>query len=298
MNIRLPESLTSDEIIELFKKYEKGNEKIRNKLIEGNLRLVNSELKKFYSLVQDASHIELEDLFEIGCIGLIKAVDSFDYKQEFKFSPYAVKCINHEIFMYLRKLKVRRISEITSLNVPIGNDIKGYDDDSSKIDLVMANDNVEETCIKNEIRKIVREAIDILPDFEKNLRQKVLLYSDKIRFTGYVPYRGIWKYYKLADVAVLPSVWEEPAGLTMIEACVAATPLITTKSGGIPEYIHDDFAVLLERDENLVQNIAESINMVLANEEEFRRKAHQASLYVKEHFSKEVFYNTFVKVLE
>ena len=59
MNIRLPESLTSDEIIELFKKYEKGNEKIRNKLIEGNLRLVNSELKKFYSLVQDASHIEL-----------------------------------------------------------------------------------------------------------------------------------------------------------------------------------------------------------------------------------------------
>ena len=101
MNIRLPESLTSDEIIELFKKYEKGNEKIRNKLIEGNLRLVNSELKKFYSLVQDASHIELEDLFEIGCIGLIKAVDSFDYKQKFKFSPYEVKCINHEIFMYL-----------------------------------------------------------------------------------------------------------------------------------------------------------------------------------------------------
>ena len=169
MNIRLPESLESDEIVELFKKYEQGDKKIRNKLIEGNLRLVNSELKKFYSLVQDASHIELEDLFEIGCIGLIKAVDSFDYKQEFKFSPYAVKCINHEIFMYLRKLKVRRISEITSLNVPIGNDIKGYDDDSSKIDLVMANDNVEETCIKNEIRKIVREAIDILPDFEKNL---------------------------------------------------------------------------------------------------------------------------------
>lgn len=139
---------------------------------------------------------------------------------------------------------------------------------------------------------------DETSDFEKNLRQKVLLYSDKIRFTGYVPYRGIWKYYKLADVAVLPSVWEEPAGLTMIEACAAATPLITTKSGGIPEYIHDDFAILLERDENLVQNIAKSINMVLANEEVYRRKAHQASLYVKEHFSKEVFYNTFVKVLE
>ena len=138
---------------------------------------------------------------------------------------------------------------------------------------------------------------DETSDFEKNLRQKVLAYSDRIKFTGYVPYKAIWKYYKLADVAVLPSVWEEPAGLTMIEACAAATPLITTKSGGIPEYIQDDFAILLERDENLVHNIAESVTTVLSNEEEYRRKAHRASLYVQEHYSKEVFYNTFVSSL-
>ena len=66
MNIRLPESLESDEIVELFKKYEQGDKKIRNRLIEGNLKLVNNELKKFYGLVKDSSYIEVEDLYAIG----------------------------------------------------------------------------------------------------------------------------------------------------------------------------------------------------------------------------------------
>ena len=168
MNIRLPESLESDEIVELFKKYEQGDKKIRNRLIEGNLKLVNNELKKFYGLVKDASYIEVEDLFEIGCIGLIKAVDNFDYKRNVKFSTYAVKCINNEIFMYLKKLKVRRIGEIISLNEPIKNDSDDNENDL-KIDLVIADDNVEETFIRNEICRITREAINILSDFEKKL---------------------------------------------------------------------------------------------------------------------------------
>lgn len=169
MDIKLPEALTSSEIIELFKTYEGGSEKIRNKLIEGNLKLVSNELKKFYSLTDEFSYIEKEDLFEIGCIGLIKAVDSFDYKKNFKFSTYAVKCIDHEILMYLRKLKVRKIGEITSLNVPISNDLNEDNIDDLKIDLVIANDNVEETCIRNETLKIIREAIDNLSEFERNL---------------------------------------------------------------------------------------------------------------------------------
>ena len=60
--------------------------------------------------------------------------------------------------------------------------------------------------------------------------------------------------YQLGNIAVLPSMWEEPAGMTMVEAVVSGLPLITTNSGGIPEYISDDVAVLLDRDENLVDN--------------------------------------------
>ena len=68
--------------------------------------------------------------------------------------------------------------------------------------------------------------------------------------------------YQLGNVAVLPSMWDEPAGMTMVEAVVSGLPLITTKSGGIPEYIPDDAAILLDRDENLVDNIKKSIVMI------------------------------------
>lgn len=65
--------------------------------------------------------------------------------------------------------------------------------------------------------------------------------------------------YQLGDVAVLPSMWDEPAGMTMVEAVVSGLPLITTNSGGIPEYIPNDLAILLDRDDSLIRNISESI---------------------------------------
>lgn len=70
--------------------------------------------------------------------------------------------------------------------------------------------------------------------FEKKMRQKFAELGERVVFTGYVPYQEMWKYYKLADVAVLPSIWEEPAGLTMIEASAAGTPLINNCIWGNP----------------------------------------------------------------
>lgn len=135
-------------------------------------------------------------------------------------------------------------------------------------------------------------------DFEKKLKAQFTKLNSKVIHTGYVPYKDIWKYYKLADIAVLPSVWNEPAGLTMVEACAASVPLITTKSGGIPEYIKDDFAILLERDDNLVDNIALSIAKILENYSYYKNRANIASEYVSRHFSENEFYNEFVKVVQ
>lgn len=137
---------------------------------------------------------------------------------------------------------------------------------------------------------------DETSEFEKQIYKKILL-SKKIKMTGYIQYNEIWRYYKLADIALLPSVWDEPAGLTMIEACAAATPLITTKSGGIPEYIPNKLAIFLARDENLVPNIANSINQVLSNYDHYKQVALKASLYIKSNYSKEIFYNNFSDVI-
>ena len=98
-------SLNSDEINELFIKYKEGNENVRDDLINGNLRLVLSVLKKFYNKSDN-----LDDLFQIGCVGLIKAIDNFDLSYNVKFSTYAVPMILGEIKRYIRDNNSIRIS--------------------------------------------------------------------------------------------------------------------------------------------------------------------------------------------
>lgn len=81
----------------LFKQINSGDSKAREKYIEGNLRLVLSVIKRFSS-----SNENVDDLFQIGCIGLIKAIDNFDVTLNVKFSTYAVPMIIGEVRRYLR----------------------------------------------------------------------------------------------------------------------------------------------------------------------------------------------------
>ena len=98
-------SLKSNEVIDLFKKYQNGDANSRDILINGNLKLVLSVLKKFYNKEDN-----LDDLFQIGCVGLIKAIDNFDLSYEVKFSTYAVPMIAGEIKRYIRDNCSIRIS--------------------------------------------------------------------------------------------------------------------------------------------------------------------------------------------
>lgn len=81
----------------LMKKIKDGDEKAREEFIRGNLRLVLSIIKRFYGKGEN-----LDDLFQVGCIGLIKAIDNFDINQNVQFSTYAVPMIIGEIRRYLR----------------------------------------------------------------------------------------------------------------------------------------------------------------------------------------------------
>ncbi len=98
-------TITSQEMKELFKKLNEGDLFARDLLIEGNLRLVLSILKKFYNKTEN-----LDDLFQIGCVGLIKAIDNFDLKYQVQFSTYAVPMIIGEIKRYMRDNSSIRIS--------------------------------------------------------------------------------------------------------------------------------------------------------------------------------------------
>ncbi len=97
--------LSADEKKVLFEKILKGDEKAREEFIQGNLRLVLSVIQRFNNRGE-----MVDDLFQVGCIGLIKAIDNFDVTQEVQFSTYAVPMIIGEIRRYLRDNNAIRVS--------------------------------------------------------------------------------------------------------------------------------------------------------------------------------------------
>lgn len=97
--------LTENEKDELLKKVKNGDKKARDELINGNLRLVLSVIQRFTSRGENP-----DDLFQVGCIGLIKSIDNFDISHNVKFSTYAVPMIIGEIRRYLRDNNSVRVS--------------------------------------------------------------------------------------------------------------------------------------------------------------------------------------------
>lgn len=97
--------LNKEEKEELFLKIKAGDEEARNKFINGNLRLVLSVIQRFYGRGENA-----DDLFQVGCVGLIKAIDNFDLSQNVQFSTYAVPMIIGEVKRYLRDNNSIRVS--------------------------------------------------------------------------------------------------------------------------------------------------------------------------------------------
>ncbi len=97
--------LTNEQKETLFKLIEEGDNKAREEYIRGNLRLVLSVIQRFNNRGE-----QVDDLFQVGCIGLIKAIDNFDVTQNVKFSTYAVPMIIGEIRRYLRDNNSIRVS--------------------------------------------------------------------------------------------------------------------------------------------------------------------------------------------
>lgn len=107
--------LTSKETDELFIKMQQGDHFARDELINGNLKLVLSIIKKF-----NHRNENLDDLFQVGCVGLVKAIDNFDLSHGVKLSTYAVPMILGEVKRYLRdngSLRVSRSLKDMAYNV-------------------------------------------------------------------------------------------------------------------------------------------------------------------------------------
>lgn len=102
---------------------------------------------------------------------------------------------------------------------------------------------------------------NIVSPFEQKLRNLASnpTVKNRIIFTGFVNYEDMPTIYAMSDICVLPSIWDDPAPLAVIESLVSGKPLITTRSGGIPEYADEQSAIILERDDRLVGKLAKSM---------------------------------------
>ncbi|MGE4627658.1 glycosyltransferase family 4 protein [Bifidobacterium catenulatum subsp. kashiwanohense] len=102
---------------------------------------------------------------------------------------------------------------------------------------------------------------NIVSPFEQKLRNLASnpTVKNRIIFTGFVNYEDMPAIYAMSDICVLPSIWDDPAPLAVIESLFSGKPLITTRSGGIPEYADEQSAIILERDDRLVGKLAKSM---------------------------------------
>jgi glycosyltransferase involved in cell wall biosynthesis len=137
----------------------------------------------------------------------------------------------------------------------------------------------------------------IQSDFEGKLKQIAERSRLRIVFTGHIEYEAMPSVYAMADVCCLPSVWNDPAPLAVIEAMAAGRPLITTRSGGIPEYIDAECAIVLEPDESLTERLATAM-VELAEDAKRRRLMGIAAKTRASQFGVERFYSEFVSLLD
>lgn len=137
----------------------------------------------------------------------------------------------------------------------------------------------------------------IVGTYEEKLHTLSAELKKQIIFTGYIDNENMPTVYKMADVVVLPSMWDEPAGMTMIEAMASGCALITTESGGIPEYVGKNSCVLLKRDEKLIDNIAKEIEHILTDDNYSVGLKEKAKANVAK-YTENFYYQQFVSIIK
>ena len=120
--------------------------------------------------------------------------------------------------------------------------------------------------------------------------------EDKVKCVGFVPYKEIPIWDKIASIIVFPSIWEEPAGRVAIEAQAAGTPLIISDAGGIKEYVTNNSAIVVKRGENFIEELSNQILRVL-EDEKLRKVMSDAGIENSKNYTSEHYYEEIIEQL-
>lgn len=132
-------------------------------------------------------------------------------------------------------------------------------------------------------------------EYTLELKKKIEKMKKRIIFTGYIPYEKISDFYRLADISVVPSIWNEPAALTNIESICSGVELITTLKGGIPEYVRESGNTILDVDDNFVVNLTKIIEEKCINSRDANELSDIANKF-REKYNQSTYYDKFVNL--
>ena len=131
--------------------------------------------------------------------------------------------------------------------------------------------------------------------YERKVKKLAKDNSERIIFTGYIDNGELYKYSLLADVQCVPSLWEEAAGLVVVEAMAEGIPTIVTKSGGMTEYINQNSTLIIERG-NIEDNLRRAI-LYLKEYPEIRRKISEDAKIQSKRYNEAIYYKNFIDLI-
>lgn len=130
----------------------------------------------------------------------------------------------------------------------------------------------------------------------KNVKKVVSENKDRIKFTGYIDNRELYKYYSISDCAVVPSKYEDPAPLVPIESLMAGKALIVTNTGGAPEYVTKESAIVVIKEHDMEKQLKEQL-LRIKGDMALKKRLEKGAKTRAENFTKERYYNDFVSIL-
>ncbi|MGI1804680.1 glycosyltransferase family 4 protein [Exiguobacterium sp. TDN 0502] len=134
-------------------------------------------------------------------------------------------------------------------------------------------------------------------NFSNKLKKIAEEISTDIVFAGYIPYNELPKIYSISDIAVVPSIWEEPAGRVVLEAQAAGVPVIVSDAGGISDYIDSNNAIVVKRGTDFVVNLSKEIEKLSLDDERRVFLSDEARKF-SSYFTPQKYYEDIIDILE
>lgn len=291
-----------NEIAKLFQR-----EKFDLIVAEGGDTQAIVEIAKGYSRDQFANHIHIHYLPPENIVenyGHVIGVSEFVTKEYLNVCKIPVKahvlkngidvCRFSQTVSEEQKRSIRKklgLSEKDFVILYVGRlmEIKGV------LELMQAVNDLKDRQVKLLIMGSANSGKWAFSAYERKVKRFSEKNKESIRFTGYVDNREVYKYASVADVQCMPTLVEEAAGLVILEAMSEGLPLIVTRSGGAMEYVDNDTAMIVERD-NIVENLKYAICYMQDHPGVRKDMAENARIQSK-NYDEEIYYKNFVDMI-